>query len=44
MLTALATFQARTKELNPLKAKQKQRFVMGLKQVGPIVVVLSLIA
>ena len=34
MLGALATFQARTKELDPLKAKQKQRFVIGLKQVS----------
>lgn len=33
MLTQLTTFQNRAKEQDPIKAKQKQRFVVGLKQV-----------
>jgi DNA-directed RNA polymerase subunit H (RpoH/RPB5) len=34
MLNALATFQERAKEKDPLKAKAKARFGMGMKQVG----------
>ena len=32
-LNLLASFQRRAKEANPLKAKQKQRFLAGIKQV-----------
>lgn len=32
-LVSLATFQARTREKDPLKAKQKMRFVTGMRQV-----------
>jgi hypothetical protein len=34
-LNLLAGFQKRAKEANPLKAKQKQRFLAGIKQVLP---------
>jgi len=34
LLKLISTFQARLKEKNPLKAKQKLRFVAGLKQVS----------
>jgi hypothetical protein len=33
LLRLISTFQARMKEKNPQKAKQKLRFVAGLKQV-----------
>ena len=33
LLRLISTFQARLKEKNPQKAKQKLRFVAGLKQV-----------
>ncbi len=33
MLTALATFQERAREKDPLKAKAKMRFIIGMKQV-----------
>jgi ribosomal protein L7Ae-like RNA K-turn-binding protein len=33
MLDALATFQRRLKEKDPIKAKSKLRFVVGMKQV-----------
>lgn len=37
LLTLISTFQMRLKEKNPLKAKQKLRFVTGLKQVSVVV-------
>ena len=33
MLSKLVVFQNRAKEKDPIKAKHKQRFVVGLKQV-----------
>jgi hypothetical protein len=37
-LTILSSLQQRAKERDPLNAKKKERFVMGLKQVNLTVV------
>ena len=34
MLQILSTLQLRVKEKDPMNAKKKERFVMGLKQVN----------
>ena len=37
MLQILSTLQLRVKEKDPMNAKKKERFVMGLKQVNQII-------
>jgi hypothetical protein len=36
ILKTLSALQQRAKEKDPINAKKKERFVMGLKQVSPV--------